>query len=105
MILKHRDRELLRFEWIGPQGVHVVSVNESERKLLPLEMTGAADDDALQDLLDRLRHIKDFLQKRVSEILEFGDKADEFLKISRERDSVNHANNVSCALQIKENES
>ena len=40
MILKHSDRELLRFEWIGPQGVHVVSVNESERKLLPLEMTG-----------------------------------------------------------------
>ena len=47
MILKHRDRELLRFEWLEPQGVHVVSVNESERKFLPLEMKGAADDDAL----------------------------------------------------------
>ena len=47
MILKHRDRELLRFEWLEPQGVRVVSVNESERKFLPLEMKGAADDDAL----------------------------------------------------------
>ena len=47
MVLKHRDRELLRFEWLEPQGVRVVSVNESERKFLPLEMKGAADDDAL----------------------------------------------------------
>ena len=47
MILKHRDRELLRFEWIEPQGVHVVSVNESERRFLPLEMKGVADDHSL----------------------------------------------------------
>lgn len=26
MILKHRDKELLRFEWIEPQGVRSVSV-------------------------------------------------------------------------------
>jgi hypothetical protein len=26
MILKHRDKELLRFEWIEPQGVRIVSV-------------------------------------------------------------------------------
>ena len=31
MILKHRDRELLRFVWVEPQGVRVLSVNESER--------------------------------------------------------------------------
>jgi len=37
VILKHRDRELLRFEWIEPQGVRVVSVNDAERKFLPLE--------------------------------------------------------------------
>ena len=37
MVLKHRDKELLRFEWIEPQGVHVVSVNDAERKFLPLE--------------------------------------------------------------------
>ncbi len=47
MILRHRDRELLRFEWVEPQGVHVVSVNESERKFLPLEMKGEATDKAL----------------------------------------------------------
>ena len=27
MILKHRDKELLRFEWIEPQGVRIVPVN------------------------------------------------------------------------------
>jgi hypothetical protein len=29
MILKHRDKGLLRFKWVEPQGVRVVSVNES----------------------------------------------------------------------------
>ena len=47
MILKHRDRELLRFEWIDPQGVRVLSVNEAERRFLPLEMKGEATDEAL----------------------------------------------------------
>ena len=47
MVLRHRDRELLRFEWVEPQGVRVLSVNESERKFLPLEMKGVADDAAL----------------------------------------------------------
>ena len=37
MILKHRDRELLRFEWIEPNGVHIVSVNETESRFLPLD--------------------------------------------------------------------
>jgi hypothetical protein len=47
MILKHRDRELLRFEWIDPQGVRVLSVNEAERRFLPLEMKGESTDEAL----------------------------------------------------------
>jgi hypothetical protein len=47
MILKHRDRELLRFEWIDPQGVRVLSVNEAELRFLPLEMKGQATDEAL----------------------------------------------------------
>ena len=47
MILRHRDRELLRFEWVEPQGVRVVSVNEAERKFLPLEMHGVASDEML----------------------------------------------------------
>ena len=47
MILKHRDRELLRFEWIDPQGVRVLSVNEAELRFLPLEMRGVSTDEAL----------------------------------------------------------
>lgn len=53
MILKHRDRELLRFEWIEPQGVRVLSVNEAERHFLPLEMKGEATDEALWTWLTR----------------------------------------------------
>ena len=139
MILKHRDRELLRFEWVEPQGVRVLSVNESERKFLPLEMKGVADDESLwswlrhrtvpkhrnyiQQMLgnigivrmdtrsiieiynlpvDRLQRIEDFLQNRIAILLEYGDKADEFLDIAKETDSVNHVNSVSCTLQIKE---
>jgi hypothetical protein len=39
MVLRNRDRELL-FEWVEPQSVRVVSVNEAERKFLPLEIHG-----------------------------------------------------------------
>ena len=53
MILKHRDRELLRFEWVEPQGVRVVSVNDAERKFLPLEMKGVASDETLWTWLTR----------------------------------------------------
>ena len=51
MILKHRDRELLRFEWVEPQGVRILSVNDAERKFLPLEMRGEATDERLWDWL------------------------------------------------------
>ena len=47
MILKHRDRELLRFDWIEPQGVRILSVNEAELRFLPLEMKGQTTDEAL----------------------------------------------------------
>ncbi len=143
MILKHRDRELLRFEWVEPQGVRVVSVNEEERRFLPLEMHGVANDEALWTWLtrrivpkhrhyiqmmlgnlgimqkdtrtiiemckglnlpvDRLHAIEDFLQKRVSEILEFGGQSDDLLKIEAVPDSVNHVADWSLALQIKSN--
>ena len=53
MVLKHRDRELLRFEWVEPQGVRVVSVNEAERRFLPLEMHGVANDETLWAWLSR----------------------------------------------------
>ena len=53
MVLRHRDRELLRFEWVEPQGVRVVSVNEAERRFLPLEMHDVANDETLWTWLTR----------------------------------------------------
>ena len=53
MILRHRDRELLRFEWGEPQGVRVVSVNDAERRFLPIEMHGVANDETLWSWLTR----------------------------------------------------
>lgn len=53
MVLKHRDRELLRFEWIAPQGVRIVSVNKSERKFLPLDMKGEFSEERLWSWLRR----------------------------------------------------
>ena len=53
MVLRHRDRELLRFEWVEPQGVRVVSVNEAERRFLPLEMHGVANDETFWTWLAR----------------------------------------------------
>lgn len=53
MILRHRDTELLRFDWIGMDGVRVKEVNDSARRFLPLEMGGEATDGKL---LRWLRH-------------------------------------------------
>ena len=47
MILRHRDTEVLRFEWVEPQGVRIVAVNDAARRFLPLDMHGEATDDAL----------------------------------------------------------
>ena len=33
MRLKHRNKELLRYEWIEPQGVRIVSVNNRIRRI------------------------------------------------------------------------
>ena len=44
MILKHRDKELLRFEWIEPQGVRIVSVSVQKR-ILQIEQYGEKTDD------------------------------------------------------------
>jgi len=88
MILKHRDRELLRFEWVEPQGVRVLSVNESERKFLPLEMKGVA------------AAIEDFIQKRIREIFEFRTKADELLGIpSKSCTVINTIRNDKCTVK------
>ena len=47
MILRHRDRELLRFEWTGLEGVRIVSVNEAEKQFLPLEIRDRINDETL----------------------------------------------------------
>lgn len=47
MILKHRDTEVLRFEWLEPQGVRIVSVNDAAVRFLPLDMHGEATDEGL----------------------------------------------------------
>jgi len=47
MILRHRDTEVLRFEWLEPDGVRVTSVNEKALRFLPLEMRGEATDERL----------------------------------------------------------
>ena len=105
MILKHRDRELLRFEWIEPQGVRIVSVNDAERKFLPLEMKGFRfKRHKYYNLpVDRLHKIEDFLQKRAREISEYGADADDLLHISQKLDSVNHVSSESLGVQIKSN--
>lgn len=53
MVLKHKDTELLRFQWVGPDGVTVTEVNDAARKFLPLEMHGEA---TKASLLSWLRH-------------------------------------------------
>ena len=51
MILRHRDKELLRFDWVGDARVRIDSVNGDERRFLPLEFGEArldGEDDALR---------------------------------------------------------
>ena len=52
---------------------------------------------------DRDKQDRGFLQNRISKIIDFGKKADDFLRISEKTDSVNHVNTESSALQITEN--
>lgn len=37
----------MRFEWTGARGVRVLSVNEAERKFLPIDMFGTVTDESL----------------------------------------------------------
>ena len=93
MVLKHQDRELLRFEGVEPQGVRVVSLNDAERRFLPLEMKGVASDETLWMWLMRCivpKHRHYILQKRARVILECSTKADDLLHLSQMSYSVNH---------------
>ena len=61
MVLKHRDRELLRFKWVGDVRVSIVSVNGAARRLLPLEF----GDERLDCADDALRYpLEDWLASR-----------------------------------------
>lgn len=44
---------MLRFEWIEPQGVRIVSVNEKNRRFLPLDFKGEVSDENLWKWLSR----------------------------------------------------
>lgn len=85
MILKHRDREILRFEWIEPQGVRSFSVNESTCRFL---------------LGDRLRAIEDFLKKRILQIEQLRDKNDVFLQATSKSGTVNPLNSEKWHCKI-----
>ena len=52
MILKHRDRELLKFEWTA-NGVRIVSFDERFRRFLPLDFRENSTDAALWTWLKR----------------------------------------------------
>lgn len=51
MILKHRDKKILRFDWLEPHGVVVREVYGENVKFLPLEMKGETSDEALWTFL------------------------------------------------------
>lgn len=53
--------------------------------------------------VDRLSRIEDFLQNRINKIIDFWKQADDFLKVSSNNDSVNHVDDSSLEMQIKEN--
>ena len=116
MILRHRDRELLRFDWVRDVRVRILSVNDAERRFLPLEfgeerLSGGCDAlrYPLEDWLETFRFKKHrhydwtderravlsgFLQKRASDIRCFGRKADEKAEQSLNVESVNSNENV-----------
>jgi len=47
MVLKHRDLELLRFEWTDLGRTHVTSINEAARAFMPLDFKGEVSDASL----------------------------------------------------------
>ena len=84
MILKHRDRELLRCDWLEPEGVRVVSVKEENRRFLPTE---------------RLRLLEDFLQRRIRIMMDFGNEADNYLDSSNRNVAVKSKNDAGDVAQ------
>lgn len=96
MILKHRDKELLQFEWIEPQGVRIVSVNEKNRRFLPLDFKGEVSDENLWRWLSRRVVPRN---RRNIDALMASTGLDALFKSG----TVNSVNNESLALQIISN--
>ena len=96
MILKHRDKELLRFEWIEPQRVRIVSVNEKNRRFLPLDFKGEVSDENLWKWLSRRVVPRN---RRNIDALMAATGLDALFKSG----TVNSVNNESLALQIISN--
>jgi len=69
MVLKHRDLELLRFEWTDLGRPHVTSVNEAAMPFMPLDFKGEVSDASLFRWISRRTvpkgraHIQDLLLK------------------------------------------
>ena len=93
MILKHRDKELLRFEWIEPQGVRIVSVNEANSLFLPLDFKGEVSDENLWKWVSRRVVPRN---RRNIDALMAATGLDALFKSG----TVNSVNNESLALQI-----
>lgn len=51
MILKHKDRELLHFDWVKPFGVCHVTLNEKSSQYLPIEFRDKASHGVTRDLV------------------------------------------------------
>lgn len=81
MILKHRDKKILRFDWLEPHGVVVREVYGENIKFLPLEMKGETSDE-------------DFLQKLIAIILDCDENEAVDDKISPPRDTIKNKNSL-----------
>ncbi|MGN0875936.1 MAG: hypothetical protein ACI4TC_01540 [Kiritimatiellia bacterium] len=63
MIVRHRDRELLRFDWVEPFGVKNVELNRSALQFLPIDVRRVAEKGDARALT---RKLEDWLMKRVA---------------------------------------
>lgn len=88
MILKHKDTELLRFDWVKPFGVKNVELNSSARQFLPLDLRKVNEkanprqfDYALEEwLLSRTMPIHRSYVKEILASLGFDPKDPRYLK-------------------------
>lgn len=88
MILKHRDTEVLRFDWVEPFGVKNVEVNSAAERFLPLSFREQVrmEPESLRYWLEESQY---FLQNRIAKIIRYREKADRYLSIRRKNDTVN----------------